>query len=372
MLRDFTIKGDLIKTGDNIITENVNVVSNSPGGNVTIYGNNCYLNNVYVEGDLNIITGANGTTLKDTVIDGDYNDDGDNTVIIAAVKVATVHGIDEFEIQEDGFQLEYKPQPNAHDSSWFWFENNGEDANMLATAAAATGPDNTEPGGDNQSQVDPYFGKDSNPVRAGCRTFALTDVAAGARLDEVKLEFTYNHDLGHHGIVTINFWITDGEGHYGIFAPTSGGMGNVAEYTDNGDGTTTVLLDLTDPDIPDGTSVAVYEHNGLVDQYGDPYTDMTWGGDDGIKHLTLAGPYDYQRSPTNGWEAWGTMFNPIIEAGTEEVTNEYGIALIWGDTVGGTKRWNEHSAEIKNVYVTVDDKVYLGEFESAQSYPLFD
>ena len=140
----------------------------------------------------------------------------------------------------------------------------------------------------------------------------------------------------------------------------------MAVITDNLDGTNTIALDLTDPTIPDASSVAVYEHNGLVDEYGDPFTTMTWGGATGIKGLTIAGMYDYQRSPTEGWDYWGSMFSPVNEAGESTVVNGHGLALIWGDTVG-------HDAYITQQRVIMDPIVsfggtdYLGTFESAQT-----
>ncbi len=270
----------------------------------------------------------------------------------ATWSVATVHGYDRFSISGDGATLTYDTQPQAHENGWYWFENNGYAANILATHSTASGPSNHPDG------------KTTDPVRAGCRTFACTAVAQGQRLDALKLQFDFNHTLGA-GITTINYFMTDGAGHYGIFAPTSGGLGAVATTTVLDATWSRMTIDLTDPTIPDATSVAVYEHNGLVDQYGDPYTTMTWGGDDGIKHLAIAGMYDYQRSPTLGWDHWGTMFDPTNEAGVAAVVNGYGLALIRGDTVGGVGHTDPR--EIRDVVVSFGGTDYTGTFESAQT-----
>ena len=266
-------------------------------------------------------------------------------------KVATVHGLDRFAISGGGGTLTYDTQPQAHDSGGFWFENNGQVSTMLATHANASGPANHPDG------------KTTDPVRAGTRTFAMTDVAVGQTLDSIKFQFDYNTTLGA-GITTINYFMTDGAGHYGIFAPTSGGLGAVAQTTVLDATWSRMTIDLTDTSIPDATSVAVYEHNGLTDQYGDPFTTMTWGGATGIKHLTIAGMYDYQRGPTNGWEYWGTMFSPLNTAGNATVVNGYGLALIRGDTVGGAGHTDPR--EIRNVVVSFGGTDYVGTFESAQ------
>ena len=217
----------------------------------------------------------------------------------ATWKVATVHGTQEFSISPDASTLTYFLQPQAHDTGGFWFNNNGSASNILATHGGthpASGPTNHPDG------------ITADPVRAGTRTFAMTDVAQGQTLSDIQLAFTYDTALGY---TTINFFMTDGLGHFGIFAPTSKGLSSVAQSVDNLDGTTTMTIDLTDPTISDAATVAVYEHNGLTDQYGDPFTTMTWGGATGIKHLTIAGMYDYQRSPTDGWDAWGDEISSV-------------------------------------------------------------
>ena len=186
--------------------------------------------------------------------------------------VATVHGTRQFEISPDASTLTYFNQPKTN---YVWYENNGSPSGTIAT----------------------YNGEN----RSGMRTFAVTDVAAGQKLSDLQFEFTYDGSLGY---TTINFFITDGNGHFGIFAPASKGLASVDDIVDNGDGTKTLSFDLSDPTIDTNALVAVYEHNGFVNEYGTPYTTMTWGA---IKDFTIAGMYDYQRSPTGGWEAWGSM-----------------------------------------------------------------
>jgi len=75
--------------------------------------------------------------------------------------------------------------------------------------------------------------------------------------------------------------------------------------------------------------------------------------------------YDYQRSPTGGWAAWGAMFSEINRVGDSALHNGYGLALIWGDTVGGTV-YPFQQRVIRNVTVTVGGTDYTGQFESAQ------
>lgn len=200
-------------------------------------------------------------------------------------KVGTVHGLFQYEISAGGSELLFFEQPR-NDNGWFWWNNNGSPYGTLATGG---------------------FGP--NGYRDGSRTFAMSEVAAGQKLKDIKLEFTYYNPWGY---TTMNFFITDGRGRYGIFAPTSAGIGAFAQYTVNGEWTT-ITVDLTNTSIPDSTSVAVYEHNGLKAVYGEPYTTFTWGE---IKDYTIAGMYDYQRSPHYGWGAWAEVFGAINSSWT--------------------------------------------------------
>ena len=181
------------------------------------------------------------------------------------------------------------------------------------------------------------------------KTFATTDVAHGQKLSDIKLEYEYNNTLGLYP--SMNFFMQDSFGHYGIFSPASGGI-NAVSTQDILNGWTRMTLDLTRGDILDTAKVAVYEHNGLSDVYGVPYTSMTWGD---IKDFTIAGWYDWQRSPEGGWDAWGTSFD-----------DQHGLALIWGDTVNSNGTYGSQQREIRNVNVTFDGTPYAGTFGNAQ------
>jgi hypothetical protein len=241
--------------------------------------------------------------------------------------VATVHGFNEFAISPDGSQLHYNPQGWT---PYVWYNNNGSPPGTLATTTA----------GPNAPAVE---------SRSGMRTFAATDVAVGQKLSDLKLVFEYHNTLG--GYPTINFFVTDGSGHYGIFAPTSSGIG-VVGVIDVLNGWNRMTIDLTRSDIPSASTMAIYEHNGLSPVYGDPYTGFQWAD---IKDLTIAGWYDYQRSPTGGWDGWGTSFD-----------STHGVALIWGDTANSSNSYGSQEREIRNVAVSFAGAEYNAEFVSAQ------
>lgn len=257
----------------------------------------------------------------------------------AAWKVATAHGVNQFDISDDGTELGYHKQPrNA--GGWYWYQNNGAAPDVLATGGL--GP---------------------NGWRDGSRTFAATNVAVGKALKDIKLVFDFKHSLG--GYPTINYFMTDGNGKYGIFAPTSLGITVVGGITVLDADWSRMTVDLTSPSIPDSTVVAVYEHNGFTNVYGDPFTTMTWGD---IKNYTIAGMYDYQRSPALGWGAWGEAFSDMNIAGNPTLTNGYGIALIWGDTVGNTT-YATQTRMVRDPVITFDSADYVGLFEDAQIEP---
>jgi hypothetical protein len=234
--------------------------------------------------------------------------------------VATVHGYNQFTISPDASLLHYNPQGWT---DYAWNQNNGSAPGTIAQG---------------------MYGN-----RTGMRTFANTDVAFGQKLSDIKLEFEYHNTLG--GYPTINFFLTDGIGHYGIFAPTSSGIGAVG-VIDPINGWSKMTLDLTRSDISTTATMAIYEHNGLSTTYGDPFTGFQWND---IKDLTIAGMYDYQRSPEGGWDAWGTNFD-----------DSHGIALIWGDTVNSNNSYGSASREIRNVTVSFGGTGYAGTFENAQ------
>lgn len=238
--------------------------------------------------------------------------------------VATVHGYDQFTIGPGGTSLLYDQQPR-NTEGWYWNQNNGSPAGTLATGG---------------------FGP--NGWRDGSRTFAATDVAYGQTLSNLKLQFEYHNTLGDYP--TINFFVTDGSGHYGIFAPTSLGIGAVG-VIDKLNGWSRMTIDLTLSSIPLSTGVAIYEHNGLSANYESPFTTFQWGD---IKNLTIAGMYDYQRSPAGGWDAWGTSFDAT-----------HGLALIWGDTVGNDP-YTQQEREIRDLVVSFGGVDHSGTFAPAQ------
>ncbi|MCE5341678.1 MAG: PEP-CTERM sorting domain-containing protein [Planctomycetaceae bacterium] len=250
-------------------------------------------------------------------------------------EVATVQGLNQFSISPDGSLLHYDQQPR-NTNEWYWYNNNGSPAGTLATGGFQT----------------------PNGYRDGSRTFATTNVAVGQTLNNIKLAFDYKTALGY---VTINYFLTDGNGKFGIFAPTSLGIAGVSTTQVVDSEWSRITLDLTAA-IPDSTSVAMYEHNGLAVDKVEPFTTMQWGD---IKDLTIAGMYDYQRSPSLGWDYWGEMFDQINTAGNSTIINGYGMALIWGDTVGNTT-YATQSREIRNLVVSFDGTDYTGTFESAQ------
>lgn len=94
--------------------------------------------------------------------------------------VATVHGTNEFTIGPGGTSLHYNQQPWT---DYVWSENNGSAPGTIATTTR----------GPNAPLVD---------FRSGMRTFAITDVAVGQKLSDIKLEFEYHNTLG--GYPTIN------------------------------------------------------------------------------------------------------------------------------------------------------------------------
>jgi len=235
--------------------------------------------------------------------------------------VATVHGVEQFAIESGGTSLLYDRQPWTN---YVWYNNNGSPPGVVATTTA----------GPHAPAVEP---------RSGMRTFAVTDVAVGRALDATKLQFSWLTALGNP---TVNYFLTDGHGHNGIFAPTSLGISAITTVTQT-DGWTTWTINLTSG-IPDSTSLAVYEQNGLTSPAGVPYTTMTWGD---IKNMTIAGFYDYERSPEGGWGAWGSCFD-----------NQHGIALIWGDTANSNNAYGSHEVEIKDVTVSFGGTDYAGTF----------
>ncbi len=276
-----------------------------------------------------------GTASPATLGNGFYFDNVQVCNEMATWKVATVHGHDQFTIDDNGNSLLYHQQPR-NTQGWYWYNNNGSPPGTLATGGFQT-PDGW---------------------RDGSRTFACTDVAVGQALNTVKLAFEYRTALGY---TTVNYFLTDGNGKFGIFAPTSLGITGVSTIEAIDSEWSRITLDLTGA-IPDSTNVAIYEHNGLSTEHVEPFTTMQWGD---IKNLQIAGMYDYQRSPAQGWDHWGTMFAPINMAGDPTIVNGFGVALIWGDTVGNTN-YATQQRQIRNVEVSCAGVDYVGTFADAQ------
>jgi hypothetical protein len=292
---------------------------------------------------------------------------------IGTMKVATALGLNLFNIDSQSpFGIDFLAAQQAHDSDLFWLERNGAVSDLVLATSGTYNADymNTEIGGDNNYKVAPYYGNDAKTLRAGTKTLAMTDIAYGMRLDEIIMEYTFtgNPNGTLSGVPYANYFITDGYGHFGIFSPSSLGLGAVSTTIDNGDGTHTRTLDFTNPNIPGNTKCAIYEHNGLVDYWGEDtglsYTSIDW---DIIKHYTIAGIYDYQRSPMGGWEVWGEHFSNTIIADSGLITNFYGIALIKGDTVSGADY--QHANTVTNLTISFLGREFPMRFDNAQLDP---
>jgi hypothetical protein len=171
---------------------------------------------------------------------------------------------------------------------------------------------------------------DYEALRDGMKTFAATDIAYGQRLDSIVMKFDYytGADTTGYNMQSpgINFFITDGNGNYGIWSATS----DSSAYSDQpiaGTDWTHRILDLTAQTDTD-TVGKVYESN---DGLG---SSRQWSE---IKDWTIAGFYDYQRTPEGGFAAWNpTLWSDMTNVGTTDSSlNEFGIVLFHGDTVGG-------------------------------------
>jgi hypothetical protein len=227
---------------------------------------------------------------------------------VATAYVGSVNGTNAFEVQQSGNQLYFHPQP---DSNYVWMENNGSPPGTIAT----------------------YTSGDQTYNRDGMKTFACTDVAYGQRLDSIKLEFDYftgadpttGIDIVYYP--TINVFITDGAGHYGVWSATSGGTPFTTADVAGEAGWKRLTLDCTN--LTENTWGQVNEYNG-----GLSTSKPLWSV---IRGWEIAGFYDFQRTPEGGFEAWNeTLWSDITNVGVADTTlNTYGISLSWGDTVGG-------------------------------------
>jgi len=250
--------------------------------------------------------------------------------------VATVLGSNAYTIQNGGTQLYFHPQP---DSTGVWYANDG----TVLTY--------------------PYGGQTYN--RDGMKTFAVSDVAYGQRLDSVKLEFDYYTGLDTTGYamssLTINILLTDGAGNYAMWSATSGGTAFTTSDVAGETGWKHLVLDMRS--LANSTWGKMNEFNGGT--IAQPY----WND---IRDWTIAGFYDYLQYPQGGFSAydstlWGTMSN----IGEVVSANQFGIALVWGDTVGGlyedgngeigssaNRPYGQAGRLVKDYTITVDDTTY--------------
>ena len=226
--------------------------------------------------------------------------------------VATANGSNAFDITNGGNQLFYDVQPDT-DNNWYY------DDGSLVT----------------------YTRSGVTANRDGMKTFAATDVAYGATLSSLKLNFKYYSDDNtttegyvYGNFPTINVHITDGNGNFAIWSATSGGTGFSWGNPVAGDaGWEELTLDMTTfaddsvyGKINESTNTGVLVNGNLN------ATALEWSD---IKNWTVAGFYNEQFTPTDGWDAWGdNMWSEINTAGDATLVNEYGISLVWGDTVG--------------------------------------
>ncbi len=252
--------------------------------------------------------------------------------------VATVLGSNAYTIQNGGTQLYFHPQPDT-DGVWYT-----KDGTVLTTT---------------------YGGQTYN--RDGMKTFALSDVAYGQRLDSLEFEFDYytGADTTGYNMSTpsINVFITDGEGHYGILSTTSGGGLPNAISTTSEAGWNHYTADFTN--LSNSQWCQLNEYNGGVSS-NRPY----WSE---IQDWTIAGFYDYIQYPEGGFGAWdSTVWGNITNLGIEDTTmNQYGIAINWGDTVGGmyedgngeigtaaNRPYGQAGRMIKDYTISVGDTTY--------------
>ena len=269
----------------------------------------------------------------------------------ATAYVGTANGTGAFDVQSSGNQLYFNPQP---DSDYVWMNNNGSPPGTVATYT--------------------YDGVTAD--RDGMKTFACSDIAYGQRIDSVQLGFDYytgadpttGIDIVYYP--AINIFITDGAGNYGVWSATSGGTAFTTADITGETGWKRLTLDCTN--LTDSTWGKVYEYNG-----GLTTSSPTWSE---IQDWTVAGFYDYQRTPQGGFEAWNdTLWSDITNVGVpgDTTLNEYGITLNWGDTVGGMygdgsgeigvaaeRAYGQAGRLIKNYDITVGTTAYDMDFEA--------
>ena len=230
----------------------------------------------------------------------------------AAMVVATANASYQFEINDGGSQLYYKPQPDTANA---WYDADGNVVTYTTGGVAA--------------------------VRDGMKTYAATDIAFGQPLGSLSMSFQYAYGFAapdgypYKGYPTINVAITDGNGNYAIWSATSGGTGFTTAPLSGREGWYELTLDMT--------SFADSSHFGKINESTDTTvlpngnlnsTPTRWVD---IKDWTVAGFYAEQYTPTGGFGNWcETLWDVISEPGSLTAPqNRYGISLVWGDTVGG-------------------------------------
>ena len=226
---------------------------------------------------------------------------------VATAYVGTVNGAPAFDVQSGGSQLYFRPQP---DTPYVWMNNNGSPPGTVATY--------------------PYNSQTYN--RDGMKTYACSDIAYGKRLDSIKLDFDYftgaDPTTGINMVFypTVNVFVTDGNGNYGIWSATSGGTPFTTTPIVSEPGWSHFTLDCAS--LTENTWGQMNEYNG-----GLSTNRPLWSV---IKGWSIAGFHDYQRTPEGGFEAWNeTLWSDITNIGVADTTlNKYGISLSWGDTVG--------------------------------------
>ncbi len=228
--------------------------------------------------------------------------------------VATVNGSSAYSINNGGDQLFYDVQP---DTDYNWYNPDG--SMVLYTYEKAGVYD--EP-------------------RDGMKTFAATNVAYGATIGSLNLSFQYaksttidSSGYPYGNYPSINVHITDGNGNYAIWSATSGGTGFTTADVTGREGWAELTLDMSGfadssvyGKVNESTDTSVLLNGNLN------ATSVQWSD---IKDWTIAGFYTEQYAPTGDWGAWGqNLWGDISEAGDIIPENQYGISLIWGDTVG--------------------------------------
>jgi hypothetical protein len=226
--------------------------------------------------------------------------------------VATVLGSNAYTIENGGTQLYFHPQP---DTTGLWYKDGAVLTYDYSYKVGAT----------------TYSGTSN---RDGMKTFALSDVGYGQRLDSLKMEFDYftgaDPTTGINIVYypTINIFITNGQGQYAIWSATSGGTPFTTQAIVGEPGWSHLTMDLTNR--TNTTWGQMNEYNPGEVTAG----KTTW---ETIRDWTIAGFYDFMQYPQGGFGAWdSTVWGNITNLGVEDDTmNTFGISLSWGDTVGG-------------------------------------